>query len=61
MNYSQKNSRLAARHQQSFLNTDIYAITSSVHSRGRSNFCVVREMLEAGIQIVQYREKKDPG
>lgn len=58
MNYLQKNSSWAARHQQSFLNTDIYAITSSVHSRGRSNLCVVREMLEAGIQIVQYREKE---
>lgn len=58
MNYLQKNSSLAARHQQSFLNTDIYAITSSVHSRGRSNLCVVREVLEAGIQIVQYREKE---
>ncbi len=37
--------------------TDIYGITASELSRGRSNLEVVREMLEAGVRLVQYREK----
>lgn len=39
------------------LDTDIYCITAEEHSRGRDNIEVVREMLEAGIRIIQYREK----
>lgn len=35
----------------------IYCITDQEHSRGRSNIEVVEEMLEAGIKIIQYREK----
>jgi thiamine-phosphate pyrophosphorylase len=37
--------------------TDLYCLTSLEYSRGRNNLEVVREMLEAGIKIVQYREK----
>ena len=37
----------------------IYGITSEEHSLGRSNALVVREMLEAGVKLVQYREKGD--
>ena len=37
--------------------TDIYCITASSFSLGRSNPEVVRQMLEAGIKIIQYREK----
>lgn len=37
--------------------TDIYAITDSRQSLGRSTVDVVREMLKAGIRIIQYREK----
>lgn len=40
------------------LNTDIYAITSETHSRGRTNIDVVREVLEAGVRLIQYREKE---
>lgn len=35
----------------------IYALTSFEHSRGRSNLEVVREILDAGVKIIQYREK----
>lgn len=37
--------------------TDLYCLTSEEHSRGRSNIEVVGEMIEAGIKIIQYREK----
>lgn len=40
------------------LDTDIYGITASVYSRGRSNIEVVQMMLEAGIKVIQYREKE---
>lgn len=40
-----------------FLTTDLYGITSEAHSLGRSNIDVVRELVEAGIKVVQYREK----
>lgn len=40
------------------LNTDLYCITAEKLSRGRSNIQVVREMLAAGIRIIQYREKE---
>lgn len=35
----------------------IYCITSEKHSNGRSNIEVVRQMIDAGIKIIQYREK----
>lgn len=37
--------------------TDIYGITAREFSLGRSNVEVVKQMLEAGVKIVQYREK----
>ncbi len=40
-----------------FPETDLYCITASQFSRGLSNQEVVTQMLEAGIKIVQYREK----
>jgi len=40
-----------------FPDADIYCITSEEHSNGRSNIEVVREMINAGIKIIQYREK----
>lgn len=43
--------------QSRFPETDIYCITASQFSLGRSNLEVVRQMLEAGIRIIQYREK----
>lgn len=40
------------------LQTDIYGITCEEMSGGRSNPQVVREMIGAGIKIIQYREKE---
>jgi thiamine-phosphate pyrophosphorylase len=37
--------------------TDLYGITASQFSLGRSNIEVVKQMLEACIKIIQYREK----
>ncbi len=42
---------------RSFPDTDLYAITAGQFSLGRSNPEVVRQMLEADIKIIQYREK----
>ncbi|MEW6696789.1 MAG: thiamine phosphate synthase [Bacillota bacterium] len=41
-----------------FLKTGIYGITAEEYSRGRDNIQVVREMIDAGIKIIQYREKE---
>lgn len=46
--------------QSRFPETDIYGISAAQYSLGRSNLEVVREMLEAGIKIIQYREKDFP-
>ena len=35
----------------------IYALTSEIHSLGRSNIEVAGEILDAGVPIIQYREK----
>lgn len=35
----------------------LYALTSEPHSLGRSNIEVAREILKAGVKILQYREK----
>jgi len=40
-----------------FLATDIYGITADEYSRGRGNVETVRQMVEAGIKVIQYREK----
>ena len=40
-----------------FPNTDIYALTDSRLSLGRSTKAVVESMLLAGIRLIQYREK----
>jgi thiamine-phosphate pyrophosphorylase len=40
-----------------FREIDIYGLTSQEHSLGRTNLEVVRAMLDAGIKLVQYREK----
>lgn len=38
-------------------NTDIYAILGEEFSRGRSNIEVVKELIQADVRIIQYREK----
>lgn len=43
--------------RKNILDTDIYCITAHEHSKGRSNKEVVRLMLDAGIKLIQYREK----
>lgn len=39
------------------LNSDIYGILGEDFSRGRSNLEVVEELRDAGVKIIQYREK----
>lgn len=39
------------------MNQQIYCITAEEYSNGRSNIEIVKLMLEAGIKIIQYREK----
>jgi thiamine-phosphate pyrophosphorylase len=46
--------------ERSFPQSDLYAITASQFSRGRSNIEVVRQMLACGVKIIQYREKELP-
>ncbi len=54
-----KNSRQTARAKWGrFPDTDLYCITASAFSLGRSNEEVVKQMLEAGIKLIQYREKE---
>ena len=40
-----------------FLAADIYGITASELSHGRGNAAVVNAMIEAGVKVIQYREK----
>lgn len=44
--------------QKSLPTTDIYGILGEEFSLGRSNIEITREMIKAGIKIIQYREKK---
>ncbi len=41
-----------------FLNTDLYGITSEAHSNGRDNLTVTAAMIQAGVRLIQYREKE---
>ncbi len=49
-----------ARHERIRLafDTDLYGITAEPFSLGRRNVDVVGQMLEAGVKLVQYREKE---
>lgn len=44
-----------------FYQNQIYCITAEEYSLGRTNIQLVKEMVEAGIKIIQYREKKKKG
>ncbi|BCS87661.1 thiamine phosphate synthase [Pseudodesulfovibrio sediminis] len=44
--------------RRNILDTDIYCLTGEKFSLDRPNIAVVRDMLEAGVKIVQYREKE---
>ena len=39
------------------LSTDLYCITAENYSLGRSNIEVVKQWINAGIEVIQYREK----
>jgi thiamine-phosphate pyrophosphorylase len=41
-----------------FPQTDLCGVTASEYSLGRSNAEVVKQMLEAGVKMIQYREKE---
>lgn len=43
---------------QTFPDTDIYCITDERHARGRDNIEVVKQMIDAGVKCIQYREKE---
>ena len=43
--------------QKNILKGKLYCLTAEKFSRGRSNLEVVKEMLAAGVKIIQYREK----
>jgi len=51
---------LSGTRKKSFPQTDIYCLTAESLSCGRSNLAVVDEMIQAGIKIIQYREKEKP-
>ncbi len=44
--------------ERQFPRTDLYCITAGELLRGRSNEHIVKQMLEAGVTVVQYREKE---
>ncbi|MBG0789139.1 MAG: thiamine phosphate synthase [Desulfovibrionaceae bacterium] len=43
--------------RENILDTDIYCLTGEKFSLGRSNVEVVGQMLDAGVRLIQYREK----
>jgi thiamine-phosphate pyrophosphorylase len=43
------------------LSADIYGVTAEEYSLGRSNIEVAAQMIEAGITVIQYREKEKNG
>ena len=43
--------------ERQFPNTDLYCLTASKYSLNRSNQDVVKQILDAGVKIIQYREK----
>lgn len=61
--YSLEKSFLASRRSRAeFLRSiGLYGITAEKFSRGRDNFEVVEKMLDAGIRVIQYREKEKSG
>lgn len=44
--------------RENILDTDLYCLTALKFSKGRSNIEVVRDMLDNGIKLIQYREKE---
>ena len=50
-------SRRRASLKEKYFNKSLYCCTANDFSNGRSNIDVVSQMLEAGVKIIQYREK----
>ncbi len=46
--------------KEKYFKDSIYCVTAEDFSNGRNNIEVVKSMLEAGIKIIQYREKDNP-
>lgn len=46
------------RNMRNFMSTDLYGITADEYSLGRGNVETVRMMIDAGITVIQYREKE---
>ncbi|ABO48626.1 thiamine-phosphate pyrophosphorylase [Desulforamulus reducens MI-1] len=46
------------RQVQELFNTGLYGITAEEYSLGRSNYAVIKAMINAGIKVIQYREKE---
>lgn len=46
--------------EEKYFKDSIYCVTAEDFSNGRNNIEVVKSMLEAGIKIIQYREKDNP-
>ena len=46
--------------KEKYFKDSIYCVTAEDFSKGRNNIDVVKSMLEAGIKIIQYREKDNP-
>ena len=55
---SSLNKRQSAFSRSKKLITGLYCLTSEEHSRGRSNIEVIKAMINAGVKIIQYREKE---
>jgi thiamine-phosphate pyrophosphorylase len=49
---------MTAFNRHNVLDTDLYCLTAEKFSLGRSNVEVVRQMLDAGVRLIQYREKE---
>ena len=44
-------------YRKKLITTDIYALTAEEYSLGRSNLEIVELFIQAGIKVIQYREK----
>lgn len=42
---------------KSLFENELYSITAEDHSNGKSNIDVVKELIDTGVKIIQYREK----
>ncbi len=48
---------MGSMHRKNVIDTDLYGITAEEFARGRDNVEQVKKMIEAGIKVIQYREK----